>query len=186
MLDDRPEMKRVFDEEHPLVEWMASSFAGSGLESRVYWNAEEPASGFLAEHSCRYSVYPAQVRVVAGDRLSGLDKWIAITFEMHNLRDTDEFSRLNRAAYFGRVTKEQFVAECVDLELDAAVETAEFLEKKLTGEVLKRSKVFRMCQAVVKSRKEGKKYQTELVHYAYYEAAYDRMKSSNPQNEANR
>lgn len=186
MLDDRPSMKDVFDEEDPLVKWLCACFAGSGPESRVYWNAEEPASGFSAEHSRRYSVYPAQIRVVSSQQLSGLDKWIAIVFEMHNLRGALDFAQLDRLAFYGRIESAQYVDECVDLELDAVGETAQFLEAKVAAKTLQRSKLFSQFQEVVQFRKAGKKYDTGLKHRSYYEAAYDRLKSSNPQNEENK
>ena len=177
LIDDRPEMNKIFDRNHPFVEWLSLELGGTNAETRVYWNSEEPVTGFSAEHSPRYAAYPAHIRITAGNALSGLDKWIVLAFELHNLRNTREFADLQRRAATGRLPKEQFVKECVELEIDAVIETERLLREKLEVETLRQSRLFAEYQIVIEKRRMGTSNDTGRKHRAVYEAAFEHARA---------
>lgn len=183
MVDDRPEMGGIFDEDAEIVEWLVKRFEGDSVESRIYWNAEEPLSGFSAEHSRRYHIYPAQIRVDSGKTLSGLDKWVAVVFEVHNLDNSKSFEGLEQAAASGGISEKEFVKKCIALELDAVDKTEIFLSKTLEAAQLKMSGQYRGYLAAAQRTRAGIKYDTGAKHREYYQMNFRRIQSwatSNP------
>lgn len=177
MLDDRPEMRGLFDDDSPLFQWLSSKFEGATVESRMYWNAEEPPAGFSASHMRRYSMYPAQVYVSSSNHLSGLDKWVALVFETHNLQNAGDFAKLEADAANGKLLREEFVVECVSLEVDAMLETERLLKEKVDQKILDSCMMYAEIQRTVRQRKEGKEVDTGSRHRDYYRAVYSHIMS---------
>ncbi len=175
MLDDRPEMQGLFNEESALFQWLVCKFQGEKVESRVYWNAEEPASGFSAEHARRYLSHPAYVRVTS--RMSGLDMWVALVFELNNLQNAAAFDELDMDAIDGRVSRNQFIEKYVRLEVDSMIETERVLREKVDKGVLDMSGMYAIYLDAAMQRREGKEYDTGIKHREYYRTAYDRLRS---------
>ena len=123
MLADRPDMKDVIGRDHPIYKWVADGFQGKYLGQRVYWNAKSPRTGRAAEHAVPYGTYPPYISISGGTETTPIDKWGAVVFELCNLQNYEEFTRLARDASAGKITADEYATQCVMLEYDAQLRT---------------------------------------------------------------
>ncbi|WP_430453840.1 hypothetical protein [Rhodopirellula europaea] len=123
MLSDRPDMKNVIGRAHPIYKWVADGFHGKYLGQRVYWNANSPRAGRAAEHAVPYSTYPPYISISGGTETTPVDKWGAVVFELCNLQNHEQFTRLATDARAGKFTADEYATQCVMLEYDAQLRT---------------------------------------------------------------
>lgn len=129
MLADRPDMKGVIDRTDPVHKWVVDGFQGKLIGQRVYWNANSPRTGRAAEHATPYGNYPPYISISGGTDTTPVDKWAAVVFELHNLRNFEEFAKLATDASAGKLTADEYATQCVMLEYDAQLRTHKFFAK---------------------------------------------------------
>ncbi len=130
MLADRPDMKGVIGEEHPIYQWVVDGFQGKYFGQRVYWNANSPTSGRSAEHAQPYGDYPPFISISGGTETTAIDKWCSVVFELENLQNHEKFSALFEEGLAGKISGNEYATGCVMLEYEAALRTREVLRAK--------------------------------------------------------
>ncbi|WP_425398106.1 hypothetical protein [Aeoliella sp.] len=130
MLDDRPDMRGVIPESHPLFTWVVTGFNGDRFGRRVYWLADSPRGGYPSMHIPPYEELPPFIQLSAGAELTPVDRWASVIFELHNLQGLDQSGKLVEQAMSGELTGEQYAMECVRLEYEAGLRSKEQLLKE--------------------------------------------------------
>ncbi len=126
LLEDRPDMRDLIDESHPVFQWLVDSFNGKRIGQRIYWNASSPQSGRAAEHAPAYANYPPYISISGGTETTPTDKWAALVYEMHNLENGTQFEAISRLAIESKLDADEFAEKCVELEFVALTKTQEF------------------------------------------------------------
>lgn len=129
ILQDRPDMREVIPESHPVFRWLVDSFDGDRIGQRIYWNERPPQSGRPFEHAPpdperRYLSY---IAVSAGPETTPIDKWAGLVYEMYNLENNNDFDAIWRLALEGQLDGDGFAEKTVELEFVALTRTQEFL-----------------------------------------------------------
>lgn len=129
MCDDRPDMDGVFPEDHELVTWCAAQFEKGELGRRIIWDHTEPAMDLPAEHWPRAEGHAAAIRISQMRPSTGLDKWVLLVFEFHNIQRESDRLRLQDALCRRKISLDQFAIGCTRSEFEALQTTIDFLEK---------------------------------------------------------
>jgi hypothetical protein len=129
LLADRPDMRDLIPDSHPVYQWVAESFDGDHFGQRVYWNDTYPRSGRPAEHASPYYGYPPYISIAGSRDVSPVDKWTMVVYELHNLLSHEEFQQLQTKAIAGDLDADGYANGCVKLEFDALEQTRDFLLK---------------------------------------------------------
>lgn len=129
LLDDRPDMKGILPEDHPVFQWVAKGFNGDRFGMRIYWVADSPGGDAPSDSSIPYEDTPPFVRVSAGTELTPIDKWTVLVFELNNIQGSDQFSKLFEQAIRGTINGKKYATGCVQTEFKTSVMTQEFLLK---------------------------------------------------------
>jgi tetratricopeptide (TPR) repeat protein len=134
MLQDRPAMSYQKEEAKVLYGWAARKFAGEDLGRRVFWDGSEPPPDTTCENQPPRGGDFGFI-LVSGKYIDGPDKgktrsseemWHDAVFELYNISNDREFSRLTANAASGRMSKEDFVANVIECESHAAEKTRAF------------------------------------------------------------
>ena len=142
MLDDRPDMRGVLDEDSAIRDWIIAAFNGEQTGKRVYWNSDTPASGRPAEHLMPYMYYPGAIRISGGTETTPTDKWASVVFELFNLTNASDFDALNQKAIAGELDSKAYASACVALEFRAIKMTSEFFASNPLPDSKHRNDIF--------------------------------------------
>ncbi|HBE70582.1 MAG TPA: hypothetical protein DDW52_20750 [Planctomycetaceae bacterium] len=105
--------------------------------------------------------------------------WIAVVFELNNLDNASSFNLLQTAALTGKISKEDFVRECILLEIGSVEDAVELLDQHVDRQVLKQSTMYRKYLSFVTQKStKGKIINTGAKHRKYYESMFEQL--SNP------
>jgi tetratricopeptide (TPR) repeat protein len=133
MLQDRPPMAQFGDEAKIFRNWAERKFAGEDFGQPIDWDRSPPLHSD-AEHLAPGEGQNAAILVQAdythgpsaGKPRSFEELWAGAVYELYNVSNAREFTRLNDEADRGKVSKEQFVAGILKYELLAAQHTRAF------------------------------------------------------------
>lgn len=143
MLDDRPDMRGVLPESHPLFTWVVTGFNGDRFGRRVYWLADSPRGGYPSMFIPPYGEIPPFIQLSAGAELTPVDRWASVIFELHNLQGFEQSDKLVEQAMRGELTGQQYAMECVRLEYEAGLRAKEqFLKSPIPEAQHKRNPVY--------------------------------------------
>lgn len=136
MLDDRPEMAAYVQKDDSIWTWAVRQFAGESLGSRIEWTDYPQLLGTSSVTQDYFSLYtpPTAARygtitvnaTKQGQRIQGEQMWAKVVFELFNIRNSPHALKLERAAYFRRLYKKQFVTDITMLEYGALKESVAF------------------------------------------------------------
>ena len=129
MCDDRPDMLDVFPPDHPIRRWCSSQFETGENGRRVVWDCSEPVLQTSAEHWPRAEGHAAAIRISQVRPSTGLDKWVMLVFEFHNIERESDRLRLQDALCRRKISLDQFAVGCTRSEFDALQMTIDFLER---------------------------------------------------------
>ena len=129
MCDDRPDMDGVFPDGHQLVTWCATQFEKGEMGRRIIWDHTEPAMDLPAEHWPHVDGHAAAIRISQMRPSTGLDKWVLLVFEFHNIQRESDRLRLQDALCRRKISLDQFAVACTRSEFEALQMTIHFLEK---------------------------------------------------------
>lgn len=129
MMQDRPDMLGVIPATHDAVTWLVEGFNGDRLGQRVFWNANSPHSGRVAEHAPPNGTYPPYIALSGGTETTAVDKWASVIYEMFNIESTDQFSAISESAINGSLDADGFADKCLELEFSALIKTHDFFQK---------------------------------------------------------
>jgi hypothetical protein len=138
-IHDRPDAGRVINRHPALKEQIAILFAddGQGINGhveRVYWENVEPVLS-NAEHRMSSDDHPTYVRVSRRPEYSAIDKCSDLVFELHNVRNDQNFKALELRVVRGRISREDFAESLVLSEFEALKKTKEFFHRYPLGDV---------------------------------------------------
>lgn len=129
MCEYRPDMEGIVAIDDPVYKWVEGCLDVGDSSLRVYWVPLEPDPGSFAQHSPKYSPFPAQVRLTSDPTLSGEDRWLLLIYELHNIDNSDRFQRLDNALWLGSMSADEYADKFLLLELGAEVRTKLFLKR---------------------------------------------------------
>jgi hypothetical protein len=130
ILEDRPQLAAVLRGRDELREWLVTQF--NGKAPAPLWDPTEPVSGRAAEHEypSRGGAAPAGTAVIrVNSQASGWDQLAGLVFELHNVRRSERFAEIHRAAVRGQIGKDEYVRRSLAEEFAALRATREFLER---------------------------------------------------------
>lgn len=130
LLLDRPDMKGVLPPGTAVNTWIESAFANTAGR-RVYWDNRVPVSGRTGEHTLPTDGYPCSVRITNESKVSPLDKFSILIFELHNAKRASERHELRTLALAGGLSEQDFAERFVTTEFYAVLETQAFLKAHL-------------------------------------------------------
>jgi tetratricopeptide (TPR) repeat protein len=136
MIGDRPAMGQYGDKAAVLYKWAARKFAGEDMSSgvkEIFWDAANPPTvnadslyptrdgpGFIrVAGKCRYGPD-------IGKERSFEELWCSAVFELYNIANANEFSRVNSEAANGKTSGWQYAAKTMAVERRAAEKTRDF------------------------------------------------------------
>ncbi len=135
MLEDRPVMLNHIEKDGLLVRWASRKFAGEDLGQVIYWDPELPTgTEAYAQHTPPIAGQEAAIRVakthLSGPR-EGIDLtfeelWAAVIFELHNIANVTEFTRIHNDATAGKFTRDEYVAAMFRSEFKSMQRTRAF------------------------------------------------------------
>ena len=142
MLADRPDMKNVFPDDHPIAKWVATKFEKGDRGQRVMWDYSHPTTGSPAEHLPRAGAYSAAIRISNLHETTGLDKWGMLVFEFYNMENGLDRINLENSLLKNEIKIDEFANECIKTEYDAMLRTSGFLEENNIRSLVKEADHF--------------------------------------------
>jgi len=127
LIEDRPDMKGILADDDPLLQWICARFESGPFGVRVHWINREPTGGFDSVMVPPSVDQPAIVQVSTSPKLTARDKWCLVVYELHNISNAPEISKLIAKARAGTIDRDAFSIECIKLEHAAVLRTQKTL-----------------------------------------------------------
>lgn len=128
LLDDRPEMDRIFCEGSPVLTWVIDRFNRGDSGSRCYWDNSETKFDSTVEHQPRVGSRSVFLRVTGRNCASPVDKWVCLLFELCLVEYSQTYSQDMLDLQVGIIDEKSFVQKCVRREYSAICATKGILE----------------------------------------------------------
>ncbi|MEM6691938.1 MAG: hypothetical protein AAF664_21090, partial [Planctomycetota bacterium] len=121
LLADRPAMIGVLDEDGPTYKWACEQFTSGYEGRRIHWDYALPHFGLDSEYVSwtGKNFLPGLVRISGRQGLSGVDQWMVLLYELENIKNASEMSRLVEFSIETESPREYFIREAVQMEFDA-------------------------------------------------------------------
>ncbi len=129
LLEDRPSMQGIVRRNEFIYRWVVMQFDADTAHDQIRWDSREPQSGRPAENNSSYLGSQAYVRITVDDSISGRDKWLMLVYELHNYKNGAAFHDLWDQAIAGKIDRDTYSLQCVELEFNAMTETQIFFRR---------------------------------------------------------
>jgi hypothetical protein len=138
MMSDRPEMRKFISKGDRVWTWIVNQFAGASTGFPISW-INHPTGSMATFVDPSYSSYyspaignaPAYLTVSELSRsgsghVDGEQMWASLIFELFNIRNAKQVTRIEDLAISEKISKEQFIIEITRIEYDTLMKSAAF------------------------------------------------------------
>ncbi len=121
LLADRPAMVGVLDKDGPTYKWVCEQFSSGYEGRRIHWDYALPQFGLDSEYIAWTGGghMPGFVRISGRPGLSGVEQWMVLLYELENIKNATEMSRLVAFSIETGSAREEFIRGAVRMEFDA-------------------------------------------------------------------
>ena len=137
LLQDRPQLQPIVQEEGPIWNWLVSAFGDKSINFQIRWD-NRPTSENNPERA-QSTAYPdrnniSYIRVnrtyksgpLAEKELSSEEVLSGVVFELNNVLHADEVLKIKALAASGSISREEFIISSARLEYSAEIKTSIF------------------------------------------------------------
>lgn len=129
MLQDRPKMNAIVEEEDIIWQWTVHKLAGEDIHTPIYWQAKAEKNFPIPTDVNAVHAYPtakSDGRVWIKNNTDSEEMWAGLIYELHNIKNGSEFQAIEEDAKHWLCSKEEYIIRYAQLEYQAAKETVQF------------------------------------------------------------
>lgn len=140
MMRDRPAMAQLVEKGDVIYEWTVRQFAGESLGHRILWRPVISAD--IAPFILAYNWGPSNSSYGSifvrnkytdgpkkGESIDSEELWSMVVFEAFNISNWRAFSASESAAFFGKLSRDDYIKQMAQTEFSATKRTTQFYQE---------------------------------------------------------